>query len=136
MPPKIPFSGYATYGPVTSDFPTEPDADFSNIEGELELYNKGRELRTVVNHPGWNTVIQTLQDYRDKAVQTLVDLPPGDPTVPTVHAAASALDDQFVKFQQDIEKAIEFAANPSEEVTLWLKGAYKAADVKAAIGGV
>jgi hypothetical protein len=39
------------------------------------------------------------------------------------------LDDQFVKFQQDINSAIEAANHPSEEVAAWLSGAYKAADV-------
>jgi hypothetical protein len=101
----------------------------SEIEAQLGLYEKGRALRIVTTHPGWETVIQVLRDYRDKAVQALVDLPPGDPTVPTVHAAASALDDQFVKFQQDINSAIEAANHPSEEVAAWLSGAYKAADV-------
>lgn len=101
----------------------------SELEAQLDLYEKGRALRIVTTHPGWETVIQVLRDYRDKAVQALVDLPPGDPTVPTVHAAASALDDQFVKFQQDINSAIEAANHPSEEVVSWLSGAYKAADV-------
>ena len=107
--------------------------DFSNIENDLALYEKGRDLRIVTTHPGWPTVLQALTDYRDKAIQSLVNLPPGDPTVPTVHAAASALDDQLAKFQQDIERAVEAAAHPSEEVTAYLTGAYKASDVKAAM---
>jgi hypothetical protein len=110
--------------------------ELSELEAQISLYEKGRALRIVTTHPGWETVIQVLRDYRDKAVQALVDLPPGDPTVPTVHAAASALDDQFVKFQQDISAAIEAAANPSEEVVAWLSGAYKAADVAQIMKGM
>ena len=121
------------FGPASA-FPQELP-DFSNIENDLELYDKGRQLRIVTTHPGWPTVIQVLKDYRDKAVQALIDLPPGDPSVPTVHAAASALDDQFVKFQQDIQHAIDAAENPSQEVVQYLSGVYKAADVKKKMEG-
>ena len=101
----------------------------TELEAQLELYEKGRHLRVVTTHPGWQTVLQVLRDYRNTAVQALVDLPPGDPTVPTVHAAASALDDQFVKFQQDINSAIYAVEHPTDEVIQALNGVRRALDV-------
>lgn len=99
------------------------------MEQELLLYDRGRHLRQVVGSPSWEIILDTLKAYKDEAVEGLLSLSPGDPTVPTAHAAASALVDQFVKFQQDTNRALEFAANPPEEFTAWLMGVAEASDV-------
>ena len=111
-----------------------PDLNFEEIQEELDLYEKGMMLRTVVKTPVWEIIVQVLSDYKDNAVQQLVNLPPGDPTVPCAHAAASALDDQLAKFQQDVSAAIESATNPSPELRAYLSGATEALDVQKAMG--
>lgn len=108
--------------------------EFDVIEEELATYERGRQLKTVHNTPAWETLIGVLEDYRDRALRQLVDLAPGDPTVPTAHAAASALDDMVAKFQQDINHAIDTAANPSPELTEYLNGAIEVLDVAKATG--
>ena len=111
-----------------------PDYDFNDLEAQLDVYEKGLMLAPVVKTPVWELIVQTLTDYKDKAVQQLVDLPPGDSTVPCAHAAASALDDQLAKFQQDVNSAVEAAANPSDELRDYLSGALKQSDVGRAMG--
>lgn len=106
------------------------DIDLDALDIDLALYDKGRQLRVIVNTPAWETVIQTLEDYRDKAARQLIDLAPGDPVVPTVHAAASALDDLVAKFKQDIASALQAAAQPSDEVKEYLFGAREHLDVQ------
>ena len=120
----------------TSQFsvPDDPGLNLVDIQEELDLYEKGRMLRTIVSTPAWKLVIQALEDYRDKADQDLRDLPPGDPTVPTAHAAVSALDSVVAHFQQDINHAVDFAAKPSQEVSNYLKGAGRVLDVSKATG--
>ena len=103
--------------------------DPASMENELLLYERGRQLRPLIGSPAWEIAIDTLRAYKDDAVEALLNLAPGDPTVPTAHAAAAALADQFVKFQQDINLAVEFAAKPPEEFRSFLSGAIQAADV-------
>lgn len=107
---------------------------FEDIEQELEVYERGRQLRLVYNTPAWETIIGALEDYRDKAKQELVDLPPGHPSVVTAHAAASALDDTVAKFKMDIANAVQTAATPSAELISYLSGAIQSMDVARAIG--
>jgi hypothetical protein len=90
--------------------------DTDQVLIEYEQYEKGRKLRSLVGQPGWETVLQVLRDYRDKAKDDLIDLQPGDPTVPTAHAAASAVSQVVNYFEQDINNAIEIASHPSPEL--------------------
>jgi hypothetical protein len=113
----------------------DPEADLAQLEAQLDLYEKGRRLRTLVHSPEWEIVTQTLQDYRDKARDALIALPPGDPSVLQAHAAASATNDVFTMFQQDINSAVDFAVNPPEELRNHIFGIRKALDVAAAMEG-
>lgn len=108
--------------------------NFEEIENELELYERGRQLRIVYGTPVWETIIGALEDYRDKAKQELINLPPGHSSVITTHAAASALDDAVVKFKMDIKNAVDTAAKPSVELTAYLTGVIENMDVARAIG--
>ena len=94
----------------------DPEADLAQLEAQLDLYEKGRRLRTLVNSPDWELVIQVLQDYRDKYRDALIALVPGDPQVPLAHAAASASNDIFTYFQTSINGAVDFVNNPPDEV--------------------
>ena len=109
----------------------DPEADFIQLEGQLDLYVKGRKLRKFVLDPDWDIVVQTLQDYRDKARDALIALPPGDPNVPQAHAAASATNDVFTLFQQDINNAVDFANKPPDDLKNHIFGIRRSMDVKA-----
>lgn len=107
--------------------------DQEELDRELAVYEKGRQLRAIVNTPAWEIVIDTLKAYRDEATERLLGLAPGDPVVPTAHAAASALVDQFSKFEQDIKNAVDFAAKPPEDFTDYLLEVRDKSDVLKAM---
>jgi hypothetical protein len=111
----------------------DPEQDLAQIENQLDLYEKGRKLRKFVLDPDWDIVMQILQDYRDKARDQLIALPPGDPNVSQAHAAASATNDVFTLFQQDIKAAVDFANRPPEELRNHIFGIRKA--IEEAQGG-
>ena len=104
----------------------------AELDNELRLFETGRQLRAVVNTSAWEIVIDTLKSYKDQAIEDLVNLVPGDPTVPTAHAAASALSQQFINFQRDINNALDFAANPSSDLQDYLAGVRQDSDVQKA----
>jgi hypothetical protein len=112
----------------------EPEQDYDQLERQLDLYEKGRRLRTLTNSPDWELVVQTLQDYRDKYRDALIALPPGDPRVPLAHAAASSSNDIFTYFMGDIQAAVDFTNNPPDEVVASIRGIRRALDVKVAMG--
>ncbi len=91
-----------------------------NIEREVAAYEKGRQLRTIMNSPGWEVLLDTLKAYRDEAADRLLDMDPGDPNVLTAHAAASALRQQFAFLQADLDNAVKVASSPSPELTQYL----------------
>jgi hypothetical protein len=111
----------------------DPEQDLYQLEAQLDLFEKGRKLRKFSLDPDWEIVVQILQDYRDKARDTLIALPPGAPHVLQSHAAASASNDMFTFFQQDIDNAIEIANNPPPELKNHIRGIRKA--VEEAQGG-
>jgi len=102
---------------------------YEGLDNDLDLYERGRMLRSVVNTPTWEIIIDTLKAYKEAARDELMHILPGDEVVPTAHAAAYAVEDLFYKFQQDVNKAIEFANNPSEEFMQHLSGVREASDV-------
>ena len=110
------------------------EIDFEQIRPDLELYDMGRTLRVVYKTPVWDLVMQTFEDYRDRANDELTDMPPGDPRVLAAHAAVSALKDTVRKAQQDFEDAVNMANNPPQIITDYLTGVVKAMDVAAAQG--
>lgn len=103
--------------------------DQEQLEQDIEVYERGRLLRSIVITPAWDVIIDTLRTYKDVAVSDLLSLAPGDVTVPTAHAAAAALTEQFDKFQQDIKNAVDFAAQPSDELRNYLISARDRLDV-------
>ena len=104
---------------------------FEDIEGDLDLYEKGRLLRPVYKTPAWEIIMGVFEDQAARANDELLDLPPGDPYVPTAHAAASALRDRVIKAKQDFEAAVQAAANPTQEVASYLLEMVEVNDVAA-----
>ena len=114
--------------------PENREIDEAELERQADVYEKGRRLRTLTNSPDWELVVQTLQDYRDKARDALIALPPGDKNVLQAHAAASATNDVFTMFTEDINSVISAAQNPSPELTQYLMGIRRSLDVQTAMG--
>jgi hypothetical protein len=107
------------------------NVQYEDIEGDLLLYEQGRVLRPVYKTPAWEIIMGVFEDYRDKARDELIALPPGDPYVVTAHAAASALDDVVAKAKQDFEAAVQAAAQPTQEVASYLLEMVEVNDVAA-----
>jgi hypothetical protein len=74
---------------------------------ELDLWEKGRELQSIVNTRGFEIILDTLQSYVDNANDSLIRLAPGDPAVITAHAAVSAASQLVNYFKEDINAAVE-----------------------------
>jgi len=111
----------------------EIEPDYDNLAQQFDVYEKGRRLRMLVHSPEWEIVVQVLQDYRDKARDALIYLPPGDPNAMLAHAAASATNDVFERFQEDIKNAVYAAEHPSDELRDYIFGVRKDMDVKSAM---
>lgn len=107
---------------------------FTNIESDLRLYEYGMELRTVYGTTAWEVIVDTIKSYVDKTKEHLISLPPGDESVRTAHAAASALHDFYTKFLEDTAKAVDFVNRPSDELLIYLNRVRNASDVRKAMG--
>jgi hypothetical protein len=106
----------------------------TELDSDLRLYKTGVELRPLVNSRNWETVLEVIQQYVDDIDQQVRSIPPGDPTVVAAHASLYALNDFAVKFKQDIERAVDFANQPNDEVRNYLFGVRDALDVARATG--
>jgi hypothetical protein len=73
---------------------------------EVELWDRGRTLAQVVHTEAYIILIDTLRSYADRSTHDLLKLSPGSEHVKEAHAAAYALNDLFVKFQEDINSAV------------------------------
>lgn len=73
---------------------------------EVEMWERGRTLAQVINTEAYTILVDTLKAYADEATSSLLKIPPGDEHVPEAHAAAYALNDLFVKFQEDVRNAV------------------------------
>lgn len=80
-------------------------------ENELEdfsAWERGKELRSIINTSAWEILCDTLKAYADKAVEDLLRIPAGDnDRVLAAHAAASAAAQIVRNFKEDVETAVE-----------------------------
>lgn len=90
---------------------------------EIDQWDRGRTLAQVINTDAWTILIDTLRSYADHATSDLLRLSPGDEHVKEAHAVAYALTDLFVKFQEDVNRAV----NASMVTPTVLKNAHRMA---------
>jgi hypothetical protein len=109
-------------------------AFLDQVENDLSLFELGRQLRMIVNTPAWEIVLDTLNSYVEDADKQVRKMLPGSPEVMAAQAALYALDNLSTKFKEDIERAVNFANNPSDEVKQYINGTRDANDVAKAMG--
>jgi hypothetical protein len=73
----------------------------------LEIWQNGRELRTIYGTPAWEILCNAVDSYAAKAIDDLMRLDVGSPTVPTAHAAASAVAQFARMFKEDVANAVQ-----------------------------
>ena len=108
------------------------ERDVTALENDLRLYQLGRELRPMVNSPSWEILTDTMKSYVEDVDEHHRKLEPGDPNIIASHAALYAIDQFVTKFKADIERAVDFANAPSQEVLEYAHEVRKANDVLAA----
>ena len=91
------------------------------LEGKIDVYERGRILRTVPDQ-AWDIIFDTVHSYVDGIDQAHRSLAPGDPSVVASHAGLSVMSQFETVFKQDLENAMEFALHPDKEFTQYLSG--------------
>lgn len=74
---------------------------------EIAQFERGRLLAPLVNFPGWEIAMATLESFATDTNETLMSMTPGDPAVPTAHAAAHAARQVYDKFRRAINDAVD-----------------------------
>jgi hypothetical protein len=72
---------------------------------EIEQWDRGRTLAQVTD-AAWQVMFDTLKSYADNSTEDLVSMSPGNEKLKEQHAITYALNDLYVKFQQDVRSAI------------------------------
>jgi len=73
---------------------------------ELILWDRGRTLAPQVQTESWQIILDSIKSYVDDAAEALVFMSPGSTTLKEAHAVAYALKTFYIKFQEDIFRAI------------------------------
>lgn len=92
---------------MTNPFAQPEPMNAEDLKEGLEIWQNGRELRTIYNTPAWEIICNSLDSYAAKANQDLMRLPVGDKAVPTAHAAASAAEQIARMFKEDVANAVQ-----------------------------
>ena len=92
------------------------DVNDPEQQDDVVNWRRGCALRSLVKSPEWEILCDTLKSYADSAELDLFRLPPGDPAVPTAHAAWSALKQVAFKFKANVEKCVEESFKTPESI--------------------
>jgi hypothetical protein len=91
--------------------------------GQLELWRKGRDIATLVSHPGWSTVLEMLQDYSKSALKQLLETEPGNnEQVVAAQAVAYAVNKLYINFCADVQAAVAESKAVPEVMARSLRG--------------
>ena len=89
------------------------------LEEKLDVYERGRVLRTVPND-AWEIIFATIHSYVEDADLQVRDLRPGDPGVIAAQASLYAMNKFETFFRQDTEAAMQFSEKPPKEFTEYM----------------
>lgn len=82
---------------------------------EVELWQKGRALSHQVNAPGWDVVLEILQNYVTQNINQILNTDPGNKDeVLATHAVAFAASRIYRLFREDVANAIEASKRTPE----------------------
>ena len=101
---------------MTNPFALPSSMNEEDLKQGLEIWQNGKELRTIYGTPAWEILCNSLDSYAAKANQDLMRLPVGDPTVLTAHAAASAAEQIARMFKEDVANAVQASFETPEIV--------------------
>ena len=104
-----------------------------DIDRQLDLYERGRLLRTIPVD-AWQIIKDTIHSYTEDLDQQVRHLSPGDPSVVSAQAALYAMSSFEEFFLQDTSAVMEFAVHPSPELNQYLLSARESLDVLKAQG--
>ena len=84
-------------------------------KNEIVLWEKGRALAHQINAPGWDVVLEMLQSYATNEIATLARTDPSKKEeVLAAHAVFFAANGIFVRFQEDVQAAIDASRRTPE----------------------
>lgn len=90
---------------------------------EIVLWEKGRSLAHQVNAPGWDVVLEMLQSYATNEIETLARTDPSNrDAVLAAHAIFYAANGIFVRFKEDVFRAIEASRKTPESLKQGFRG--------------
>jgi hypothetical protein len=110
------------------DTPPEPLVYQDEIDRQLDVYERGRVLKTIPVE-AWQIIKDTIHSYTEDLDAQLRRIQPGDPSVIASQAALYAANELEEKFLQDTEAAMEFSTRPSAELKQYLMHARDSMDV-------
>lgn len=89
----------------------EPDQGVTGEEQRAcKRWADGQELQSLVENPGYSTLISKLQGFMEEDIQTLLQTAPGNPdAVLANHAVAYASHNIFFRLQAEVATDIEAA---------------------------
>ena len=103
--------------------------DSELIDRQMDLYERGRILKSGVSPEAWEIIFDTVHSYTEDFDQQVRSISPGDPSVLPAQAALYAMNKFETFFKQDTVAAMEFASHPPEEFRQQLYGVREASDV-------
>lgn len=75
---------------------------------QIDQWQNGQSLADMIQHPGWEVIVNMLKSYRDEALFRLAATDPGNiDEVRTNHAVFYSAERILNNFQQDVNRAIE-----------------------------
>lgn len=89
---------------------------------EIQLWENGKELLSIVSTPGWEIALNTLESFRESATEQLLEVLPGDTDrILAAHAVAFAAASINQNFRNAIQTAVEAAKTTPEVLKRGLK---------------
>lgn len=88
-------------------------------EEKLEAYRwaRGRDLQGILNHPGYQIIIDYLLSYMEEDANNLLSSPPGDKDVTALqHAVAFASSEIYKKLRRDLDADLKISASTPDIV--------------------
>jgi hypothetical protein len=99
--------------PLMNLRPDGPDPDPEpEVNEYTKLFHDGGCLRSIHQTEGWEVVVEIMDMLRDKAIDDLTNMLPGNPEIPQAHACASGFKQMHREFFRAVDSRLN-APNPN-----------------------